>query len=447
MTDQQSATDPTSGSSDRQGSSRPVPVGGHGSSRWGRSLAILRPLIRLGPFMIAIVVGKTLLDYLPQLPSGDAARYSIAGSTAIASGALVALITTAIQYRNIDEGRARLSAEVGQSAAELLSTAQQKLLGCCASETDAVLGRLIGWPHFVEEARDGVRPTAIGTSYGLKSCLLSDPAGGRSEFPELCETLWRLQLPDKGWAARTQSGVGRPEVAALVLGILNHPGGDPARLSGAVSAFERILTKDADPIGLSRTYVVSASLAGLVRVAPHSPRSAELCRALVAGVTRDPDHGNLLCWADQLADGRRSVLVPSIPHTARAIVALSRIARIRDPDGQSETTIKEAIRWLVSQGGLARQTEQIRRTLDGHRYESLTVRHFTAALVAKALMCPEASGVHGRDAMLIEAVQEVWSSQDGGLWEWDNGEHPLWMTYQGLSVVHGYALHTSTRPR
>jgi hypothetical protein len=446
MTAQRSAADPaTQGSSEQRGAARPAPGGSLGRSGRG-SLAVLRQLIRLGPFMIAIVVAKALIDYLPESLSGDVARYLTAGSTAIAAGALVAVTASAIQRRTSEEVDSPPSIETGQRTAELLETAQRELLTCRASAQDPALGRLTGWPHFVEEARGGVRPTAIGTAYGLKSCLLTDPAGARVEYAALGETLWRLQLPDKGWAARTQSGVGRPEVTALVLGVLGRIGGDVGRLAEAIAAFERILTQAADPIGMSRTYVVSASIGGLVRVCPGSARLAELRRTLVAGATRDADQDNLLCWADLLADGRRSGLVPSIPHTARAIVALSRAARVQDSDGQAESTVKEGIRWLVGQGALARQTEQIRRTLDEHRRESLTVRHFTAAWVARALMCPEAYGVVGGEVMLIEAIREIWSSQNGGVWEWDNGEHPLWMTYQGLSVLHGHALHTARRP-
>jgi hypothetical protein len=446
MTAQRSAAGPAQVSSEQPGSGRPVRDWAAGRSRRERAFTVLRPLIRLGPFMIVLVVGKALLDYLPESLSGDAARYSVAGSGAIAAGSIVALTTSLIQRRTVDDEDPRISTETGECAAELLEMAQRELLGCCASVADPTLGVLVGWSHFVEEAREGIRPTAIGTAYGLKSCLLIDPAGGRPEYAALCETLWRLQLPDEGWAARTQSGVGRPEVTALVLGVLGRSSGNSDRLADAVSAFERILTEEADPVGMSRTYVAAASLCGLVRICPGSARLAELRRMLVTGATRDPKHENLLCWADQLADGRRSGLVPSIPHTARAIVALSRAARTRDPDGQAESTVKEGIRWLVSQGALARQTEQIRRTLDDRRYESVTVRHFTSALVARALMCPEARDVENRDALLIEAVREVWSSQHGGLWEWDNGEHPLWMTYQGLSVLHGYALHAGKRP-
>jgi len=446
MTLQRSAAQPAQGGSDPRGSGRPVPSRASGRSGRERAFAFVRPLVRLGPFMIALIVGKALLDYLPQTLSGDTARYLVAGCAAIAAGAVVALIAISVRRRAVEEGRSPLSIEARQSVAELLEATQDALLGCCTSVNDSALGGLVGWPHFVEEARASVRPTAIGTSYGLKSCFLSDPAGGRPEFVALGETLWRLQLPDKGWAARTQSGLGRPEVTALVLGVLGHLGGDSIRLAEAVASFEQILTAEADPVGMSRTYVVSASLGGLVRVSPTSARLAELRRMLVAGAIRDPQHRNLLCWADQLADGQRSSLVPSIPHTARAIVALSRAARVRDPDGQTESTIKEGISWLIEQGALARQTEQIRRTLHTDRYESLTVRHFTAALAAKALLCPEAAGIEGRDAMLIEAVREVWSEQNGGLWQWDNGEHPLWMTYQGLSVLHGYALHTGKAP-
>jgi hypothetical protein len=431
---------------DHRHADQPAP-GRTGSLLRDKASSALRPLLRLGPFVIAVAIGKALLDYLPQSLSGGAARYSLAGCASIASGTTVALVAIGLRRQRVAGGGSPPSpAGQRQSIGHLAEATQAVLLGSRAVVDDPVRGQLVGWPHFIEEARDGVRPTAIGTAYGLKSYLLVDPGDVPSRAAALVETLWRLQLADKGWAARTQSGTGRPEVTALILGVLSVLGSRPDQLAEATSAFEQILTREADPIGMSRTYVVSAALCGLVRAAPSSIRLAELRRALVSGATRDPGNDNLLCWADQLADGKKTGLVPSIPHTARAIVALSRTKPIQGSDGQAESTVKEGIRWLIKQDGLPRQTEQIRRTLPEYRNESLTVRHFSAALVAKALLCPEAASVVDDDAPLSEAIRQVWSAQHGGVWEWDNGEHPLWMTYQGLAVLHRYALKTSMPP-
>jgi hypothetical protein len=405
--------------------------------------AALWTLIRLGPFVVAIAVGKAFLDYLPESLSGDAARYSLAVCASIASGVTVALIAIRTRRRYADADRAPRPQSIG----DLLETTRAALDRSRTEVDDPIRGRLVGWPHFVEEAEAGVRPTAIGTAYGLKSCLTADPADLRSKATgPLAETLWRLQLDDKGWAARTQSGVARPEVTALVLGVLSGVGGRPERLAEAVEAFERSLTADLDPVGMSRTYVVSAVLGGLVRAAPASTRLPQLCRLLLSGTTRDPDHDNLLCWADQLSDGKRPGLVPSIPHTARAIVALSRTARVDGSDRQAESTLDEAIRWLIKRNEMPRQTEQIRRTLSEQRNESLTVRHFTAAWVVNAMLCPEAAGAAGRDELLGNAIRQVRSARSNEVWEWDNGEHPLWMTYQGLAALHRYALKTTMCP-
>lgn len=416
--------------------------------------ATLRTLLRLGPFVVAVAVAKALLDYLPQSMSGDAARYSLACCAAFAGGTTVALITVvARQRRMAADGTVTESVRPRQSIGDLLEAGRVALHGSRAEVDDPEKGRLVGWPHFVEEAKAGVRPTAIGTAYGLKACIAADPTCIRSKsVGALVDTLWRLRLADNGWAARTQSGVARPEVTALVVGVLSALGSRPERLAESVLAFEQSLTAAADPVGMSRTHVVAASLGGLVRAAPSSSRLAELRRMLVAGATRDPRNDSLSCWADRLSDGQRTGLVPSVPHTARAIVALSRAARAEGAvdgggsDVQAESTLREGIHWLVRRAELSHQTEQIRRVVSENHSESLTVRHFTAALVANAMLCPEAAVVEGRDELLAEAIRQVWSTQHDGVWEWDNGEHPVWMIYQGLAVLHRYALATGTYP-
>ena len=406
------------------------------TARAPRTESVLRRVLRLGPFVVAVGVGKVMLDYFPT-PSEETYRYLLALACAVAAGALTGLAGLALTRR--------------QERAELLEPAldggyeqtQEALLRCRVVFEDPELGTLAGWPHFIEEADAGIRPTAIGTAYGLKISLALDPADGRLGFPALASTLWKLRLPDGGWAARTQTRTGRPEVTALVLGALSRCGGDPSRFADAVAAFEEMLDRDHDPVGMTRVYVVSAALAGLVRFAPESPRLPELRRELVAGAIRDPRYGNLLCWADELASGRRRPPVPSVPHTARAVVALSRAARVLEPSGPEEAAVKEGLRWLVRHGSLEPETEQIRRTLPDHHRESLTVRHFTAAWVARALLCDEAEE-HGE--LLRAAVGRGAAEQRDGVWEWANGEHPLWMTYQGVTTLRDHTLRAGRRP-
>lgn len=318
----------------------------------------------------------------------------------------------------------------------------QKLRDNLVKVDDPDLGSLVGWPHFINEPPAHRRPTAIGTAYGLKLALL---LGGQDYWPDrsqLAETLWKLRRPDGGWAARTGTGVGRPEVSALVLGALSSIGFDAGHIADAGRALEETLPLD--PEAMDRTYVVGAVMRGLMRFRPASPRLAQLRAVLLAGAIRDPAHDNLLCWSARLRTGRGEVSRPSSAHTAQAVVALLRAGDVLGEDPQSRTTVDQAVRWLRARRDLGSQTEQIRRFVrDYWPWESLTIRHFTAAWVGRALLLVPPADPGGTDLRLDTAVRQVWQAHHDGLWEWDDGERPLWMSYQGASVVRDYAMHTS----
>jgi hypothetical protein len=63
--------------------------------------------------------------------------------------------------------------------------------------------------------------------------------------------------------------------------------------------------------------------------------------------------------------------------------------------------------------------------------------------VARALLPLPPADPGGIDNLLDVAVRRVWQAQRDGLWEWDNGDRPLWMSYQGACVVRDYAMRTS----
>ncbi|MDC7335865.1 hypothetical protein PQR15_04085 [Streptomyces lydicus] len=116
------------------------------------------------------------------------------------------------------------------------------------------------------------------------------------------------------------------------------------------------------------------------------------------------------------------------------------------------------MRWLLagaspSGGGsdLDNCQEEVRRPgqQDPLHQELLSVRHFGAAWVARALMSDGARQIAAEDAgtavwqaQLSAAVARVRGMQQGGVWRWDDGPmgHPVWMAYQGLSVLRRYAL-------
>jgi hypothetical protein len=260
---------------------------------------------------------------------------------------------------------------------------------------------------------------------------------GRLDRSALTDTLWKLRRPDGGWASRTQGALGRPEVTAVTLGALSSAGGDPARLAEAGDAFEAMLAPGADP-ATAFTFVTATAVRELARIRPRSPILAELRTRLLTGAVHDPRHGDLLCWSARL-DGTR-FQAPSQPHTALAIVALSRLSHIHGDDAQSRSAMEQAIQWLILNQSFENRTDQIRRFVTADHWESLTVSLFTAAWVARALIASEASVIPGADALLDNAISAVIQAQRDGVWEWGDGNRPVWMSYQGITTLRAFAL-------
>ncbi|HEY2577159.1 MAG TPA: serine protease [Streptosporangiaceae bacterium] len=325
------------------------------------------------------------------------------------------------------------------SALAVFQACAQALRETVVSFDDPDLGLLTGWPHFFEEAQVRQRPTAVGTAYGLKLALLLCEQDGRLAEPMLAETLWKLRRAGGGWATRTGSGIGRPEIAALVLGALSSAGFAPDRLAEAVTGLEEQLTADQDPVGIARTYVVTAVMRGLLRARPQSRILAGLRTALLDGAIQDREHGDLLCWSSRLSSEAGRPRAPSVPHTAMAVVTLARADRVLGASTASQHALDQGQRWLVSRRDLTRGTEQFRRQAQGDRQELTNVGHFTPAWVARALLATSPTAPEAM-ALLDAAVHEVWRTFTGGFWEWEAGDRPLWMAYQSASVIRDYAM-------
>lgn len=417
-----------------------------------RSQAVIHLVAQLFPPAAGLGVGKALLDYLPQPLSQSTARYVIAGLGAIATMSTLGWLGRWLGDRRpraetVADGAAPSPLLFGirsPSVSDLFDASREALLDgmvAVGSGDD----ELIGWQHFFHEAgQHAQRPTAIGTCYGLKSILLLGGTDTRFRQHQVVETLWRLQVPAGGWAARTQSTVGRPEVTAWVLSALRQAGCDEARVGAAVRRCIELLDPVADPIGWQRTFVVATTLSLLARTAPATSFATQLRDSLLSGMIRDPEHG-LRCWGERLlAGGSGERAAPSVPHTARAIIALRRTDHMDHGAGRAAD---EAVRWLISSHDLANQTEHIRRNVTELRKESLVVKHFTAAWVARAIMSVEKDRYEGSGDLLREAVERVCHTQRDGIWEWDNKEQPIWMTYQGIATLWLRALRTSRLPR
>lgn len=334
----------------------------------------------------------------------------------------------------------------GSSLLTLLVSCGKVMRETVVEFEDPLLGPLTGWSHFFHESQHGTRPTAIGTAYGLKLVLSIDEKESSLDRSALAHTLWKLRKADGGWAARTQGGVGRPEVTALVVGALSSVGFDQDSLAEAVTAFEDSLSVEKDPVGMTSTYVVSAAMRGLVRAKPTSPKLPELRATLLAGAIQDAGHDNLLCWSGQFYPERGQALRPSVAHTAQAVVALARAATVLGEDGPSRSALRQATQWLVSHPTLENDVEHIRRQVSDEHWELLAIRHFTSAWQARAILASGPSNLPEASSVLRGAVQRVWQAQVEGIWEWEDLGRPIWMTYQGICLLRDLALRDCVSP-
>ncbi|MEU9112714.1 hypothetical protein AB0D04_13145 [Streptomyces sp. NPDC048483] len=447
----------------RAGGGTPAPEPGLSPSPSGAPAAAPSRLLiwlgRLGAPATAFAVFQALLGVLPSQLAGEAARYGVAATAGVGVGAVVWLAAALLHARAAAGARSAVAAPAPSPVGplpELMDGAYEALRRGLSVIDVPGSGPLTGWPHSLAESdppiHPPVYPTAFGTAYGLHLLLDIAPLDGRIRVGEVAETLWRLRLPGGGWAARSQGGGARPEVSAIVLGALARAGADPRLLQSEVRSCEALLDSEHDAPGLANTYVVTNVLRGLLRAAPGSAALGGLRRVLVNGATADPVRGNHRCWGAALATGRRNP-APSAAHTARAVVTLDRAAQVLGEDERQRAVREEGLRWLLASGAanLENCQEDVRRPgqEDPLHQELLSVRHFTAAWVARALMtdgarrvAADGAGLPVWEAQLTAAVARVHGMQRGGVWRWDDGPmgHPVWMAYQGLSVLRRHAL-------
>lgn len=414
-----------------------------------RPTALLRKLSVVAPFAAAYASFQAVLSSLPPSLSYDNIHYLLAVMSGIAAAGIVGCAVLYARKTSLESAAVALpgppspqpgknSGAPGIDVPAVAGMCYQALLDTVVSFDDPELGRLTGWPHFFHEASAGYRPTAYGTAYGLKTALALGNADGRLDRAALAETLWKLRRSDGGWASRTQGTVGRPEVTAVALGALATAGCDAARLAKAGDVFESMIAPEADSMAVTSTFIVSTVIRELVRIRPLSPRLAQLRAVLVNGTVQDPRHDGLLCWPARL--DKSSSPVPSAAHTAMAVVALARVRQVAGDDNQSRLALEQAVQWLTLNGNLANQSEQIRRFVTADHYEPLMVNLFTAAWMARALMAVQTAGLSGAGSLLNDAIKTIARSQDNGVWEWADGSHPVWMTYQGISTLQAFAL-------
>ncbi|MDQ1035458.1 hypothetical protein QFZ75_001874 [Streptomyces sp. V3I8] len=450
----------------RHGPSRPDPEPHvpHGP----RPARLVRWLGGFGAAAAGYAVFQSVFGLLPDNLGGQSARYAIALVNGLGTALAVWLSAALLRARSelnsaTRPGQLPVPGSAGPAGTgplpDLFSTAYRTLAEQICVVDDPVRGRLTGWPHSLGESGPG-RPTSVGTAYGLHIMLDLGMPEGRIGAGDLVDTLWRLRLPDGGWSARSQGSEARPEVTAHVLGALARAGASRERLAEEVAICEARFTPELDRTGQELTHVVTTVLRGLLRAAPDSAALPLLRDHLVEGAVTDPRRRHRRCWGYRLTSPHGP---PSPLHTAQAVVALDRVARVLGSEsGNVRAAREDGVRWLLACPDAPHDTcldlsnlrEEVRRprTDDPSRHEVLNVRHFTASWIVRALLTPGAREIAREDGveeewreLLNGAASSVWAGQTEGIWTWvrdDNSElrRPMWMTYQGLSALRSHAV-------
>jgi hypothetical protein len=416
-------------------------------------------------------VFQSLFGILPDSIGGELARYLVAGVSGVGTFAAAWLAAALVRARTrVFAGPRPATAPLSLARTpangaltQVFAAAYDTLVQQVSVVDDPVLGRLTGWSHSLSENTPS-RPTPVGTAYGLHIMLELGVPDGRLSTGDLVDTLWRLRLPDGGWSARSQGAEARPEVTALVLGVLARAGVSGERIAAEVEQCTAGFTHQLDRAGRESTHVVTTVLRGLLRAAPHSDVLPRLREALVDGAISDPRRDHLRCWSHRLdsAYGPPPDRGPSPLHTAQAVVALDRTARVLGESAGERAAREDGVRWLLACPDTPHDTcpdlenvrEEVRRprTDDPSHHEVLNVRHHTASWLVRALLSPGAREVAREDGLEREwrgrldgAAAAVWAGHADGIWTWaehDSSElrQPMWMTYQGLSALRAHAV-------
>ena len=83
--------------------------------------------------------------------------------------------------------------------------------------------------------------------------------------------------------------------------------------------------------------------------------------------------------------------------------------------------------------------------LEDGRIEQHYIRHFTAAWVVKALV---SVGLPASHPAVSTAIGWIWTSynEPAALWNWNNGDLPIWMTHDAIDALRLAALAATIRP-
>lgn len=314
----------------------------------------------------------------------------------------------------------------GYTARELFARSIDSVVSNCIAMERSV-GKVVGWRHFFENEQLPVTP--MSSAYGLRILLWANHAGSVPSIGQIRDSILSMENTDGGWSARTQNHLARVEAYGPTLLSLRLAGLTDDDLEKRVSHFEQILDPDLDPATYEHTTILTIACSTLSSVHPESYRIPQLLSALKDSARQDESG---VFWTQSLRPGLRETLSGSVPHTARAVVAIAQ-APSEMTAGLSDLAIG-GVRWLESQSEYMNDRELIERSNESDP-EFLNMRHFSSAWVARALALASKWTRPDLDALRLAEDAVLASVGHDGLWRWQSGEIPIWMTYHGLRAL------------
>jgi hypothetical protein len=298
------------------------------------------------------------------------------------------------------------------------------LRDCLVRDDD---GRPVGWPRDLRDLPG--QATLASTAYGIKTMLLLED-GLAADLVPVAENLKNMAFPEKGDASRKPYPL-RPETTAVVLSALR-------RITVAEAFGEQVaaMENDLGDFEKSRPFILTTILETSLLLEPGSRLVDTLLDSLLAA--RRP-YGDLLLWPEKA----EPLLIdpnPSVAHTARAVRVLASLQAIR-PSSPVQEALEQATAWLLEQRDMHHAYEVTERG-----QEMVHIRHLTSAWVVKALV---SAGVPATHPTVSNALDQIWNSYGGdtaALWAWDNGDLPIWMTYDAVEALRLASLAVPSRP-
>jgi len=335
-----------------------------------------------------------------------------------ARGALIALADAARRGSTLASPRAF------RSVGDILADVARELAARMHKNPQ---GRPLGWGHNLA----GSRPTPLSTAFVIRTLQQIDDA--QVDLHALGRALVERRS-DGGWTNRFALH-GRPEVTGVVLSALARLG----LLTDLDLELEK-LERTVDDLSLSRPYVLSVILEAALAIRPGARLVDNLVDALLEA--RMPV-GDVMLWPANAA-ASAELLEPSLAHTARATTVL-RLVRAARSRADVDEAIDMATRWIVARNKDDDGTTELLEPEPGNKAADISVNHFTAAWVVRALA--------GRDGVppqrLNAAVKTVWDaySARNHLWVWrSDGRLPSWMTHDGVAALRALAGATVASP-